>query len=146
MTYYDCTIVLNPQLEETGLDSFVKDTRDLISSHGGNVVLEKRMGMRRLAYEIQKLTQGYYFSLVFEGEGKTVNELERQLRLDENCVRFLTCLALKKVVKQVTSTETASETPAPAKEAPAPDAIKPETEEPAPEPKAEENQEPKEEI
>jgi small subunit ribosomal protein S6 len=47
--------------------------------------------MRRMAYEIQKLTQGYYVSLVFEGTQTTVTELERKFRLDEACLRFLTC-------------------------------------------------------
>jgi len=92
---YDCTFILNPQLEETALDGCIKNARDMIDHSGGRVVSENRMGMRRFAYEIQKLSQGYYISLVFEGGGRTVGELEHQLRLDEGCLRFLTCLAPK---------------------------------------------------
>lgn len=92
MTLYDTTFILNPQLEESGLDERVKEAVELVNSHGGKVTKENRIGMRRLAYEIEKLTQGYYVNLVFEGDGKTVKELERRLRLDENCLRFLTCL------------------------------------------------------
>ncbi|MEE9442563.1 MAG: 30S ribosomal protein S6 [candidate division Zixibacteria bacterium] len=92
MTLYDTTFILNPQLEESGLDERVKQAVELVNSHGGKVTRENRIGMRRLAYEIQKLTQGYYVNLVFEGNGNTVKELERRFRLDENCLRFLTCL------------------------------------------------------
>ena len=121
MTLYDCTFILNPQLEESGLDGYIKDARNLIDRHGGKVMAEKRMGMRRLAYEIQKLTQGYYVSLIFDGNGTTVHELERQFRLDENCLRFLTCLASKKVIEQMTAPEAATPEPArPAENKPAP--------------------------
>jgi small subunit ribosomal protein S6 len=91
MPVYDSTFVLNPQIEEGGLDSRIKEAVDLINSHGGKVIRENRLGMRRMAYEIQKLTQGYYVSLVFEGSQETVTELERRFRLDESCLRFLTC-------------------------------------------------------
>jgi len=91
MPVYDSTFILNPQLEEGGLDGRIKDTINLINSNGGKVIKENRLGMRRLAYEIQKITQGYYVSLVFEGNQGTVAELERMLRLDEACLRFLTC-------------------------------------------------------
>jgi len=91
MPVYDSTFILNPQLEEGGLDGRIKDAVNLINSSGGKVVKENRLGMRRLAYEIQKINQGYYVSLVFEGNQATVTELERMFRLDESCLRFLTC-------------------------------------------------------
>jgi small subunit ribosomal protein S6 len=91
MTVYDSTFILNPQLEEGGLDASIKDAVDLITAHGGKIVKENRIGMRRMAYEIQKITQGYYVSLVFEGSHETVLELERKFRLNEACLRFLTC-------------------------------------------------------
>ncbi len=103
MTLYDCTFILHPQIEESGLENYLKETKDLIGNYGGRVAAEKRIGMRRLAYEIQKLNQGYYISLIFEGNGRTVHELERHLRLDENCLRFLTCLASQKAIEAARS-------------------------------------------
>lgn len=91
MPVYDSTFILNPQLEEGGLDGRIKDAVNLINSNGGKVIKENRLGMRRMAYEIQKIAQGYYVSLVFEGNQATVTELERMFRLDESCLRFLTC-------------------------------------------------------
>lgn len=92
MPVYDTTFILNPQLEESGLDSRVQEYINLIGNNGGKMVKENRIGMRRLAYEIENLNQGYYISLVFEGSPDLVNELERRFRLDEGCIRFLTCL------------------------------------------------------
>ncbi|MCK5125321.1 MAG: 30S ribosomal protein S6 [candidate division Zixibacteria bacterium] len=92
MPIYDTTFVLNPQLEEAGMESRIKEVVDLIGSNGGKLVTENRIGMRRLAYEIKKLTQGYYVSMVYDGNGDLVNEIERRFRLDENCLRFLTCI------------------------------------------------------
>ena len=91
MTVYDMTVILSPQVEEGGFDARIQELVDLVGKNGGKLIRENRMGMRRLAYEMRKVTQGYYVSLVFEGTGETVAELERRLRLDESCLRFLTC-------------------------------------------------------
>lgn len=95
MPLYDSTFILNPQLEEGGLDDRVKSLVELVEQGGGKMIRENRIGMRRLAYEIQKLTQGYYISLIYDGPRELVDKLEHRLRLDESCLRFLTCHALK---------------------------------------------------
>lgn len=92
MRLYDATFILNPQSEEANLDTQIKDVQELIVRYGGRVVQETRLGMRRLAYHIGHLMQGYYVNIVFEGTGDTVREMERHLRLSESCLRFLTCL------------------------------------------------------
>ena len=92
MSVYDTTIILNPQIEESGIDGEIKKSLEIIDRYGGKVVGEDRMGIRRLAYEIQKVHQGYFYRVTYEGTGKVIDELERQLRLDEPCLRFLTCL------------------------------------------------------
>lgn len=91
MPVYDTTFILNPQLEESGLDSRIQEYISLIGNNGGKVVKESRMGMRRMAYMIENLNQGYYVNLIFDGTSELVNELERRMRLDEACLRFLTC-------------------------------------------------------
>lgn len=92
MSIYDTTIVYNPQIEESGIDGEIKKAREIIERHGGKIVTENRIGMRRLAYEIQKTFQGFYYRFTYDGSGQVINELERQLRMDEPCLRFLTCL------------------------------------------------------
>jgi small subunit ribosomal protein S6 len=128
MPVYDTTFVLNPQLEEAGLDGRIKEVVDLIGANGGKMVREQRIGMRRLAYEIQKLTQGYYVSLIYEGNGDLVREMERRFRLDESCLRFLTCLHKEAPPKPVDSRPSKNaDAPAPSpvkEEAPAEEAEK----------------------
>jgi|WetSurMetagenome_2_1015567.scaffolds.fasta_scaffold11681_8 small subunit ribosomal protein S6 len=92
MQLYDSTFILNPQAEESNFDAQIKEAVELIARYGGKLVHENRFGMRRLAYEIQHLTQGYYVSLVYEGTGDVVKELERHFRLSEHVVRFLTTI------------------------------------------------------
>jgi len=92
VSVYDCTFILNSQLDETGLEGQIAAAKDLVQRHGGKIVSDNRIGLRRLAYEIQKMTQGYYVSLVFDGTGEAVSELERSFRMNEACLRFLTCL------------------------------------------------------
>lgn len=91
MPVYDCTFVLSSQSDEAGLEAQVKSAKDIVERFGGKIVSDNRIGMRRLAYEINKLTQGYYVSLVFEGTGEVIRELEREFRMSETCLRFLTC-------------------------------------------------------
>ncbi len=92
MPIYDTTVILSPQLEEKGIDGRIKEIAGRIVENGGKIIRENRMGMRRLAYEIQKISQGYYVIFIYEGNGDLVKELERKFRLDESCLRFLTCL------------------------------------------------------
>lgn len=91
MPIYDSTIIFHPQIEDAGFDGRIKGAVELIQRYGGTIVNENRYGMRRLAYEIQKTTQGYYIGLVYDAPPAAVTELERWLRLDELCLRFLTC-------------------------------------------------------
>ncbi len=92
MPLYDCTIILNPQHEESELDAKISHIRSMIEALGGNIKNENRMGVRRLAYEVKKLTQGLYVSLVFEASPAMVKEMERQFRFDDMVLRYLTCL------------------------------------------------------
>ncbi|MFH1299837.1 MAG: 30S ribosomal protein S6, partial [Planctomycetota bacterium] len=60
MNLYETTFIVNPQSDDASLDRQVKSITDLITANGGKILKEDRMGTRRLAYEIQGLTQGYY--------------------------------------------------------------------------------------
>jgi len=91
MPVYDCTFVISSQLDETAVEGHVQKAKELVERYGGKVVSEQRLGLRRLAYEVRKCTQGHYVGLVFEGGGETVKELERHFRLDEAFLRYLTC-------------------------------------------------------
>lgn len=92
MNLYETTFIVNPQSDDASLDRQVKSITDLITANGGKILKEDRMGTRRLAYEIQGLTQGYYTNLVFEAPAEIPSLLNRHFRLEEPYIRHLTVL------------------------------------------------------
>jgi len=89
---YETTFIVNPQADDVSIDRQVKSITDLISSNGGKILREDRMGTRRLAYDIEGLTQGYYTSIVFEAPPETPSILSRHYRLEEPYIRHLTVI------------------------------------------------------
>ena len=90
MRLYETTFILGPQADEATFDRQIKAISDLIERNQGKIVKENRTGIRRLAYPIQKFTQGYYTRFIFEGNSTLLNELERFYKLEEPYIRFLT--------------------------------------------------------
>ena len=127
MRRYETTFILTPDLEETELEKNIERYKNIITTGSGTIEKEDRWGIRRLAYEIQKKTQGYYVHLVHNSEHTVPKELERQFLLNENCLRYLTVVAPPpppepeaEVTAVAATTETDTETPsAPTEETPA---------------------------
>ena len=92
MKYYETTFIVNPQTDDASIDRQVQGVTDLIAQNGGNVINENRLGTRRLAYPIQKLTQGFYTSVIFEAPKDLLPVLDRHFHLDESYMRYLTVI------------------------------------------------------
>ena len=93
MRTYELAIVADPRLSDDDFTSLVSDTKQLISSRGGEVVREEAWGKRKLAYPIQKLTEGRYSFLFLQMEPKAANlisEVEMRLGQNDKVLRFLT--------------------------------------------------------
>jgi len=105
---YETTFIVNPQSDDSTIESKVKAVTDLIANNGGKVINENRIGTRRLAYAIKRLTQGYYTSLIFKAEPVILPELERLYKLDEAFLRYLTIIYEGNIKEQ----EPAEEAPA----------------------------------
>lgn len=109
MRRYETTFILTPDLEETDLEKNIERYTNIITGRGGTIEKEDRWGLRRLAYEIKKRTQGYYVQLVHESGPDVPRELERQFILNENCLRYLTVLAAKPVEEPETGLDKAGD-------------------------------------
>jgi small subunit ribosomal protein S6 len=87
MRRYEMMIILDPSLEERtvqpSLDQFFK----VVTSAGGSVDKVDIWGRRRLAYEIDKKSEGIYTVVEMSAEPDTVKELDRQLNLNEAVLR-----------------------------------------------------------
>ncbi len=93
MREYDLIYIIQPDVtRERELEIHAK-VDSFVSEGGGTHLLRDDWGKRKLAYEIQKFQKGHYFQLSFLGNGAFVPDMERQLRLDVDVLRFLTVLA-----------------------------------------------------
>jgi small subunit ribosomal protein S6 len=75
-------------LEETQRDAAVEAVKETISS-GGTLTKTNVWGMRKLAYPIQKKTEGYYVVMEFEAPAEFPKELDRRLRISDDIIRHL---------------------------------------------------------
>ena len=89
MTKYELAIVFRPSEDEGSFKNELEKTEALIARFGGTVDKVDLWGKRRLAYEIQKLYEGYYAFITFVAEPQTPAEIESRLRIDENVLRYL---------------------------------------------------------
>lgn len=87
---YETTFILNPELSEGEHKKAVDDIIQLIKDNDGTVHNIERWGMRRLAYPIEKKTNGYYAFIEFQVFGDFITRLEREFRYSENVLRYLT--------------------------------------------------------
>ena len=97
---YETTFVIDAHLPSEQVDTTITKYTQFIEKNKGKVELIDRWGKRRLAYEIAKKQYGYYVYVRFEADGSFVREFERELRLDDSILRYLTVLVPKLVEKK----------------------------------------------
>ena len=89
MIDYEILLMLDPELPEERQGEIVKRVRDLVEKGGGTWESQDPWGRRRLAYEIDKKTDGVYHLLSFTAEGETLDEISRVLKIDDSVLRHL---------------------------------------------------------
>ena len=89
MPSYETLCIFHPELPETRVKELTTWMRTIVEKDQGNVLKVEEWGMRDLAYRIKKQRRGYYVRLEYDSEPVALNELERNLRLNEDVLRFL---------------------------------------------------------
>jgi small subunit ribosomal protein S6 len=89
MRDYELTLVVRPDVEDTGLASLLEKIKGLITTAGGQGIQVEPWGRRHLAYPIKKITEAQYFLIRAQLPAQALRELERNLRLTEEILRFL---------------------------------------------------------
>jgi small subunit ribosomal protein S6 len=92
MRIYETTFVVNPQTDDASIDREVQSVSDLITSNGGRILVDDRIGTRRLAYELRGLTQGFYTTFIYEAPKQVLPRLDRHFKLGEAYLRNLTVI------------------------------------------------------
>ncbi|MTI80674.1 MAG: 30S ribosomal protein S6 [Firmicutes bacterium] len=89
MRNYELTYILRSDLDEEALAATVEKFTNLIKNNGGESVEVEKWGKRRLAYTIDKNTEGYYYIVNYKGEPATSHEAERVLKISDEVIRHL---------------------------------------------------------
>ena len=89
MNKYESVIIINPSVDEEGIKALIAKYTDIINNEG-KVESVNEIGKKRLSYEIMKNKEGYYTVFNFEAKPELIAELERNYRIDDSVMKFIT--------------------------------------------------------
>lgn len=89
MNKYELSLVVNTKIEDEVRTATVDKVKSLITTFGGTITDINEAGKKRLAYEIQKMREGFYYFIQFDAEPEMPAELEQRLRIMDNVLRYL---------------------------------------------------------
>ena len=89
MNKYELAVVGNAKIEDDARTATIEKVKELIARFGGNVTNVDEWGKKRLAYEIQKMREGFYYFIQFDANADVPAQLEENVRIMDNVLRFL---------------------------------------------------------
>lgn len=81
--------MLTQKIEDDVRVATVEKVKEYVARYGGTVTNVDEWGKKRLAYEIQKMKEGFYYFIQFEADATAPAEIERHVRIMENVIRYL---------------------------------------------------------
>ena len=88
MNKYESIIIINPNCTEEAIKALESKFTGLINENG-KVESVENMGKKRLAYEIQKMKEGFFYFIQFDAAGTAPAEIEARVRIMDNVLRYL---------------------------------------------------------
>ena len=89
MSKYELAVVVSAKLEDDARAEVIEKVKALVTRFGGNITDVDEWGKKRLAYEIQKMKEAYYYFIHFESETTTPGEIEERIRIMDGVIRYL---------------------------------------------------------
>lgn len=89
MNKYELAVVVSAKIEDEERAAVVDKCKALIERFGGTITNVDDWGKKRLAYEIQKMKEGFYYFVHFEAESTVPAEVEQRIRIMDNVLRYL---------------------------------------------------------
>ena len=89
MNKYELALVVNAKIEDEERAAVVEKAKEYITRFGGTITNVDDWGKKRLAYEIQKMREGFYYFIQFDASADCPAEIEKRLRIMDNVLRFL---------------------------------------------------------
>lgn len=89
MRTYETLFIVNPDLTQEDAAFIFEKFKNLVTENGGEIINDEAWGKLKLAYEIQRKSEGYYFLIQFNSDVSFPAELEKRFKYDESVVRFI---------------------------------------------------------
>lgn len=90
MSVYETIFIVNPNIADDEVEKVTSKMRDIVVREGGEILKAENWGKRKLAYEVKKQKKGTYVYFLYEAGPTLVAELERNLRLTDATIKFMT--------------------------------------------------------
>ena len=89
MNKYELAVVVNAKLEDEERAAVIEKVKEYIVRFGGTVTDVEEWGKKRLAYEVQKMKEAFYYFIQFDAEATAPAEIESRVRIMDNVIRYL---------------------------------------------------------
>jgi small subunit ribosomal protein S6 len=89
MSKYELAVVLSAAIDDEARSATLDRVKDYVEKAGGSITNVDDWGKKKLAYDIQKMSEAYYYFIQFEAETDAPGEIESNVRLMESVIRFL---------------------------------------------------------
>ena len=89
MNKYELALVVDAKIEDEVRTATVEKAKSYIERFGGTITDVDDWGKKKLAYEIQKMSEGYYYFIHFDAEAEAPAAIEDHVRIMDNVLRFL---------------------------------------------------------
>ena len=90
MSLYECVFIVRQDIPATQVEVLTTSFAELVQAQGGQVTKTEQWGLRTLTFRINKNKKGHYVLFNLDATSEAVNELERNMRLNEDVLRYLT--------------------------------------------------------
>ncbi|MDD5717938.1 MAG: 30S ribosomal protein S6 [Sulfuricurvum sp.] len=90
MRHYENLVIVKPTLTEEEIKNTIALVEEVITANGGEIVARDAMGMKKLAYPIEKNARGYFHVMYYTVAPSAIAEIERRFRINEEILRFVT--------------------------------------------------------
>jgi small subunit ribosomal protein S6 len=104
---YEVVAIVKSDLAEDDITAIIERSQTIINDRKGIIAKIDKWGKRRLAYEINKQKDGFYFLIDFAGDGPIVAEIERNFKIDDRILKFMTVKKEGAVTREGMEQETA---------------------------------------
>ncbi|KAI4451024.1 30S ribosomal protein S6 [Eubacterium plexicaudatum ASF492] len=89
MNKYELALVVNAKIEDDARAAVVEKAKEYVTRAGGTITEVEEWGKKKLAYEIQKMSEGFFYFIQFDASASAPAQIEHKVRIMDNVLRFL---------------------------------------------------------